>query len=76
MAEQYLAGYPTVPCTICAKPTPMLGTKLCDPCWQLKQRLEGHATTLLRDPKTAPAARALLEQVLKTKPTKPEAESR
>jgi rubrerythrin len=29
----------TVPCTTCGTPTRMLGTKLCDPCWELR-RLE------------------------------------
>ncbi len=24
----------TTPCTQCSTPTPMLGTKLCDPCWE------------------------------------------
>jgi len=30
---------PTVPCRICGKPTPMLGTKLCDRCWELETRI-------------------------------------
>lgn len=30
---------PTVPCRICSKPTPMLGTKLCDRCWQLESAI-------------------------------------
>jgi hypothetical protein len=29
-----------VPCTICGKPTRMLGTKLCDGCWELRTRIE------------------------------------
>lgn len=36
----------TVPCTICGAPTPMLGTKLCDPCWELR-RLQPHLEQLL-----------------------------
>ena len=30
----------TVACSICGTPTPMLGTKLCDRCWELKTRIE------------------------------------
>lgn len=30
---------PTVPCAICGTPTPMLGTKRCDPCWELESRI-------------------------------------
>ncbi len=26
---------PTIPCKICRRPTPMLGTKMCDFCWQM-----------------------------------------
>jgi hypothetical protein len=29
----------TTPCKYCGKPTPMLGTKLCDPCWELEKRI-------------------------------------
>lgn len=32
---------PTVPCRLCSSPTPMLGTKLCDRCWELEHRIEG-----------------------------------
>jgi NMD protein affecting ribosome stability and mRNA decay len=28
-----------IPCTICGKPTPMLGTKLCNRCWELRSRI-------------------------------------
>lgn len=31
---------PTVPCSICSTSTGMLGTKLCDRCWELKTRIE------------------------------------
>jgi len=24
----------TIPCRLCGRPTPMLGTKLCNPCWE------------------------------------------
>lgn len=71
MTEPYLAGFPTVPCTICTKPTDMTGTKLCNPCWELKQRVENHATRLLADPVAAPKVRALLEKALETKPATP-----
>ena len=30
---------PTVPCRICKDETPMLGTKLCDRCWELETRI-------------------------------------
>lgn len=30
----------TIPCTLCDKPTTMLGTKLCDNCWELSRRIE------------------------------------
>ena len=30
----------TVPCKLCKIQTPMLGTKLCDPCWELSWRIE------------------------------------
>jgi len=30
---------PTVPCKICATPTPMTFTKLCDRCWELDRRI-------------------------------------
>jgi len=36
----------TVPCTWCGKPTTMLGTKLCDRCWELETRIH-------HDPKLA-----------------------
>lgn len=35
----YLRLPVTTPCTICKKPTPMLGTKLCDRCWELSSRI-------------------------------------
>lgn len=31
---------PTVPCRLCRAPTPMLGTKLCDHCWELERRVQ------------------------------------
>lgn len=61
-----IQGHPTVACIICTKPTPMLGTKLCDQCWELRNRVECYATRLLKDPKAAPQVRALLEDALKT----------
>lgn len=30
----------TVPCEFCGKPTPMLYTKRCDPCWELEKRIQ------------------------------------
>jgi hypothetical protein len=35
-----------VPCRICTQPTPMLGTKLCDRCYELETRVK-------RDPELA-----------------------
>lgn len=29
----------TVECKLCGKPTPMLGTKMCDGCWELDRRI-------------------------------------
>lgn len=29
----------TCPCRVCAKPTPMTGTKLCDACWEAERRV-------------------------------------
>ena len=29
----------TVPCKYCGEPTPMLGTKMCDKCWELECRI-------------------------------------
>jgi len=31
---------PVIPCSLCAQPTAMEGTKLCDRCWELKRRIE------------------------------------
>jgi len=33
----------TIPCKYCGEPTLMLGTKLCDFCWELAWRI-GHAS--------------------------------
>lgn len=30
----------TIPCGLCAKPTFMLSTKRCDPCWELEKRIQ------------------------------------
>jgi NMD protein affecting ribosome stability and mRNA decay len=30
----------TVPCKLCGEPTTMLGTKLCDNCWELEHRIQ------------------------------------
>lgn len=35
-----LKAQPTVPCKWCGTPTPMLGTKMCDGCWELDRRIE------------------------------------
>ncbi|MHC4296504.1 MAG: hypothetical protein ACYS7Y_04325 [Planctomycetota bacterium] len=29
----------TIPCAICGRPTPMLGTKRCDLCWEIERRM-------------------------------------
>jgi hypothetical protein len=31
---------PVIPCSLCAQPTAMIGTGLCDRCWELKRRIE------------------------------------
>ena len=31
---------PHVPCGLCGEPTPMLGTKRCDRCWELEKRVQ------------------------------------
>lgn len=41
-----MADQPTCPCRLCGKPTQMLGTKLCDFCWELERRIH-------RDPEIA-----------------------
>lgn len=33
-------GQETTECTLCGQETPMMGTKLCDRCWELKSRIE------------------------------------
>jgi hypothetical protein len=74
MAEQYLAGHPTTPCSICGKPTPQIAVALCTSCWCLRQYVENHATTLLRsNAAAAPKVRELLIKALETKPEPPEA---
>lgn len=42
----YFDTEPKVPCKFCGKDTIMLGTKLCDGCWELTRRIE-------RDPELA-----------------------
>lgn len=29
----------TVACKLCGEPTPMLGTKMCNSCWELDKRI-------------------------------------
>lgn len=66
-----VVGFPTVACSICTKPTDNEGTKLCNPCWELKQRLENYAPILMRRPEARAAVVALLELALATKPEPP-----
>lgn len=47
---------PTIPCKICGTPTPMLGTKLCDRCWEVEHRL----ADFLKHPN----ARALVRELM------------
>ncbi|MHC4621367.1 MAG: hypothetical protein ACYTEQ_26800 [Planctomycetota bacterium] len=35
-------GQETTACKYCGKPTPMLGTKLCDGCWELETRIKAN----------------------------------
>jgi len=62
-----VVGFPTVPCSICTKPTDMTALALCGPCWELKQRLENYAPMLMRRPEARAAVVALLERALDTK---------
>lgn len=32
---------PSTPCRLCGKPTEMLGTKLCEPCWHVERAVLG-----------------------------------
>ena len=47
----------TVPCKFCGNLTPMLGTKLCNPCWEAERQIERIAST--------PGLRALMTRTLK-----------
>jgi hypothetical protein len=38
----------TVPCTLCGKPTLMLGTKLCDSCWEISRRIESEPSKAIK----------------------------
>ena len=50
---------PTVPCKICGRPTPMLGTKLCDGCWEVEHRLQD----FLRHPNEQALVRELMPKL-------------
>lgn len=39
---------PTVPCKWCGTETPMLGTKMCNNCWELDGRVTRNPDTTLR----------------------------
>lgn len=56
MEEATMNEEETTTCTICGNQTPMLGTKLCDPCWELQSRIEAGPDL----------ARAILKEVDKT----------
>ena len=55
----------TIPCTDCARPTIYTGTKLCDPCWEARNRLPGMAKTLDAWKARAEKAEAALNSSLK-----------
>jgi len=38
----------TIPCRICGEPTIMLGTKLCDRCWELEGRIKSDPEIALK----------------------------
>lgn len=38
----------TVPCTRCGTPTPMLGTRLCDPCWERQRHVTEEEEALIK----------------------------
>ena len=48
----YVDNRPRVPCKWCGTPTPMLGTKMCDGCWELEHRIIGQPELALRMVKT------------------------
>ena len=35
-------GQPVVPCETCNRDTTMLGTRLCDACWEVERRLDDY----------------------------------
>ena len=39
---------PTIPCDSCGDPTPYVGTRLCDPCWEVDRRLDKVPAVLIR----------------------------
>ena len=44
--------YYTVPCKRCGRPTPMIGTRLCNGCWELQTRIKSQpelAMQILRE---------------------------
>lgn len=55
------AEHETVTCTVCNAQTTNRGTKLCDPCWELKTRIE-------RDPEKAATILAALFPITPPKP--------
>jgi len=39
----------TVPCELCGEPTPMMGTKRCDRCFELESRLRNAPAKLIEN---------------------------
>jgi hypothetical protein len=55
---------PYVNCETCGLPTSMLGTKRCDACWEVEQRLPSYLNC-------SPLARAFVERLLRSTPPAP-----
>ncbi len=49
----------TIPCETCGQPTPMLGTKRCDGCWEVEHRLGDY----MKHPKGLDFVRGLLPKL-------------
>lgn len=38
----------TVPCQWCRKPTPMMGTQMCNSCWEVDHKMSNMNTSTLK----------------------------
>lgn len=46
--EDYLLEPYEIPCKYCGNWTPMLGTQLCNPCWEVARHLDGDLSLIYR----------------------------